>query len=52
MACRACGKSLPLIRKGYPTVYAYGPFEDYEEVEYTEVEQNGTIQKDDSTDAA
>lgn len=52
MACRSCGKTVPLIRKGMPTIYAYGPFEDYEEVEYTEVEQYGTISKDDSPDTA
>jgi hypothetical protein len=46
MACKSCGQTLPLIRKGLPTIYAFGPFPGWEEVEYTDDLDNGPIQED------
>lgn len=46
--CRGCGsKPLPIVRKGLPTIFAYGPFPNHEEVDYTEIDQHGTVQEDD-----
>jgi hypothetical protein len=44
--CRSCGGvTLPLIRPGLPTIYAYGPFPDHVEVDYS-IETHGTIQQE------
>lgn len=45
MACKSCGTTLPLVRKGLPTIYAFGPFPGYEEVEYTLEKNDGPIQE-------
>lgn len=44
MACRSCGRTLPIIRNGMPTIYAFGPFPDHEEVDYNDLEYDGAIQ--------
>lgn len=50
MACKSCGQTLPLIRKGLPTIYEFGPFPGYEEVEYTLEKKDGPIQEESHTD--
>lgn len=44
MACKKCGQTFPIIRKGLPTIYAFGPFPGWEDVDYTDLENDGTIQ--------
>lgn len=46
MACRSCGTTLPIVREGLPTIYAFGPFPGYEEIDYDELEEYGFIQEE------
>lgn len=52
MACRSCGTTLPIVRKGLPTIYAFGPFPNHKEVDYTDLEENGPIQQEQDTETA
>lgn len=45
MACKSCGRSLPIVRPGLPTIYAFGPFPDHEEIDYTLEKNDGPIQE-------
>lgn len=46
MPCRSCGQTLPIVRKGLPTIYAFGPFPGWEDAEYTDLEKDGPIQQE------
>lgn len=52
MGCRACSTVVPLRRKGLPTIYAFGPFPNHREVDYTDLEENGSIQQEQDTEDA
>lgn len=45
MACRSCSGNppVPIVRKGLPTIWSWGPFADHEIVEYDELETYGRI---------
>lgn len=45
MACGSCGSAptVPWVRPGLPTVYAWGPFPDHEVVDYAELEEHGNL---------
>ncbi len=45
MGCKQCsGKpSVPYVRAGLPTVYAWGPFLDHQVVDYAELGDHGYI---------
>lgn len=42
MGCRSCSgqPSVPLVRRGFPTIWAYGPFKDHEPIPYTPIEEH------------
>ena len=46
MACGSCGPkpTVPWVRIGLPTIYAWGPFPDHEVVDYAEID-NGNLQQ-------
>lgn len=46
MSCRSCGQTLPIVRNGLPTIYAFGPFPGWEDAEYTDLENDGPIHKE------
>ena len=46
MSCRSCGQTFPIIRPGLPTIYAFGPFPGWEDVDYDLEKNNGNIQEE------
>lgn len=48
MACKPCAHKpeTPFVRRGLPTIYAWGPFLDHKAVDYTDEKYDATIQEE------